>query len=342
MSEASDQAPTDLIGRDQELSEWERLLRTERLVTVSGPGGVGKTALVTELARRIRTGPWQTVARADLVRLDDPRLLTPRLAAALLGDGLPGRPHVGALADALGDTRALLVVDTCEHLADACTDVLTELVHSCPGLHVLAAGRTPMAGPASCPLRPLALDHAIRMFEASVRQWGVAEVPDTDDVQHICGFLDGLPLAVRIAAGQLTHHSPQEVLSLVSRAETLLDLTGPGLPARQRTLRDSLLRTHQLCTGDERLLWARCSVFPGAFGLSDAAEVCADERLPADALATAFHGLVRHALVQPQERGATTYRMPWSTRAHGRQWLDRLGEEREFLRRCLAWTLREA
>ncbi|MFI9030801.1 ATP-binding protein [Streptomyces sp. NPDC053560] len=341
MPGASGQEAIDLIGRDTALTETGRLLRTERLVTVSGPGGVGKTALVTELARRMRPGRWEAVGWADLARLRDAKLLADRLATALLGDTSAGRPHLQALAEALGDTRALLVVDTCEHLAEACAETLTELVGRCPGLHVLAAGRTPMTTYGHYPLRSLTLDETARLFELSARQWGVAEVPATETARRICAFLDGLPLAARIAAGQLTHHSAEEVLSLVSRTETVLDLAAPGLPARQRTLRDSLLRTHWLCTREERRLWARCAVFPGAFGLPDATEVCADERLPADVLATAFRGLDRHALIRPQGQQAATYRMPWSTRAHGRQWLNRLGEEPEFLRRCLAWLLRD-
>ncbi|WP_051871548.1 ATP-binding protein [Streptomyces sclerotialus] len=334
------QEAVGLIGRDEVLSELPYLLRTERLVTVSGPGGVGKTALVTELTRRLVPGQWEAVGLADLIRLDDPELLVRQLAAALLRKELPGRPHIEALADALDDMRVLLVVDHCEHLAQACTEVLTELVRRCPELHVLAAGRTRLNTPARYPLRSLTRDEAARLFEAGARQAGVAEPPAPETVQYICGFLDGLPLAVHIAAGQLARHSPEEVLSLVSRSDTVLDLAAPGLPARQRTLRASLLRTHQLCTPEERLLWARCTVFPGPFTPADALAVCADERLPADALVTALHGLDRHSLLQ-QEQQAAAFRMPWSVRAHGRQWLDRLGEEREFLQRCLARMLRD-
>ncbi|POX36798.1 hypothetical protein C3486_31770 [Streptomyces sp. Ru73] len=206
---------------------------------------------------------------------------------------------------------------------------------------MLATSRTPMPTAGHYPLRPLPLDDAARLFMASVRRRGSVAVPSPDTARRICAYLDGLPLAVRIAADQLAGHSPDEVLSLVSRPETLLDLAAPELPARQRTLRDSLLRTHRLCTWEERLLWARCTVFPGSFGPADALEVCADERLPGGVLAAAFDGLVRHALILPPEAHGTAFRMPGATRALGRQWLDRLGEEREFLRRCLAWSLRE-
>ncbi|MFC6063672.1 ATP-binding protein [Streptomyces ochraceiscleroticus] len=334
--------PAGLIGRDGALSEVAEVLRAERLVTVSGPGGVGKTALVAELAHRLLPGQWEAVGWVDLVRLDGLELLPQRLARALGRGGLPARGTSEALADALGGAPALLVVDTCEYVADACAEILTGLVAACPGLHVLATSRTPMDTSGHYRLRPLPLEEAARLFEASGRRWDFVDVPTAKTAEHICAFLDGLPLAVHIAAGQLAHHSPNEVLSLVSRADTLLDLTIPGLPARQRTLRESLLSTHQLCTREEQLLWARCTVFPGPFGLRDALEVCADDRLPPEALVAAFAGLGRRALILPQEPHGATYRMPWSTRAHGRQWLNQLGEEREFLQRCLTWLLRDS
>ncbi|MEV0604184.1 AAA family ATPase [Streptomyces sp. NPDC050315] len=334
--------PAGLVGRDRALSEVAEVLRAERLVTVSGPGGVGKTALVAELVHRMAPGQWAAVGRVDLVRLDGPELLPQRLARALGRDDLPSRGTAEALAAALGGAPALLVVDTCEYAPEACAAILTELVGMCTGLHVLATSRTPMNTPGHYRLRPLPLDEAAHLFEATGQQWGLDDVPAPKTVEHICTFLDGLPLAVHIAAGQLAHHSPNEVLTLVSRADTLLDLTVPGLPARHRTLRESLLSTHQLCTREEQLLWARCTVFPGPFGIRDALEVCVDERLPSEALVAAFAGLDRRSLILPQEPGGTTYRMPWSTRAHGRQWLDQLGEEREFLQRCLTWLLRES
>ncbi|MFI8998566.1 ATP-binding protein [Streptomyces sp. NPDC053542] len=337
-----DRGPAGLVGRDRALSEVAEVLRAERLVTVSGPGGVGKTALVAELAHRLLPGQWQAVGRVDLARLDGPEQLPQRLARALGREGLPDRGTAEALADALGGAPALLVVDTCEYVADACAEILTGLVAACPGLRVLATSRTPMDTAGHYRLHPLPLEEAARLFEASGRQWELADAPAPETVEYICSYLDGLPLAVHIAAGQLARHSPNEILTLVSRADTLLDLTIPGLPARQRTLRDSLLSTHQLCTPAEQLLWARCTVFPGPFGLRDALEVCADERLPSEGLVSAFAGLDRRALILPQEPHGTTYstyRMPWSTRAHGRQWLNRLGEEREFLQRCLTWLL---
>lgn len=345
MRKSGNPGSSTVIGRDEILADVGELLQAERLVTLTGPGGVGKSALAAELARRTDPAGWRAVGRTDLGPLADPGLVPHWLARALRLDGDPARPQLAALADAVGGSRVLLVVDTCEHLAESCAKSFTELVAECPGLHVLATSRTAMDTPGRR-IGPMALDDAVGLFEAVVRRLRPTEEVAPGMVRHICALCDGLPLAVRIAAEQLGSRPPADVLSLVSRPEDALDLTAsaptPGLPARQRTLRASLQWSLRLCTAAERLLWARCSVFPSDFRLADALEVCGDERLPPGPLAAAFTGLGRQALVVPAPREAdgSAFRMPRDSRAYGRQWLTRLGEDREFLRRCLLWSLR--
>ncbi|MEV0602230.1 AAA family ATPase [Streptomyces sp. NPDC050315] len=334
-----------LAGRDGALAEVEYLLRHRRLVTVTGPGGVGKSALAEALTRRPGLGPDVIVARTDLAPLADPGLVPHWLARALGMDGPAGKPQLAALIEALGDTPALLVVDTCEHLAERCTEVLTALVGACPRLHVLATSRTPLRTPGLYPLSPVPLDVAAGMFAAYARQLDAEEAPP-DVARRICALLDGLPLAVRIAADQLTRHSAADVLAGLARAEAALDLpaTAPGLPGRQHSLRDSLAWSLRLCTADERLLWARLSVFPGSFELAQVREICGDAQLPPGPLVAAFTGLAWQSLIEPQpdENEVTAFRMPRATRAYGRQRLSLSGEERELLNRFLAWTLRES
>ncbi|MER7397585.1 AAA family ATPase [Streptomyces sp. NPDC000151] len=334
-----------LAGRDVALAEVEYLLRHRRLVTVTGPGGVGKSALAGALARRPGLGPEVIVARTDLAPLADPGLVPHWLARALGMDGPAGRPQLAALAEALGDTPALLVVDTCEHLAGRCTEVLTALVSACPRLHVLATSRTPLRTPGLYPLSPVPLDVATGLFAAYARQLDTEEAAP-DAVRRICALLDGLPLAVRIAADQLAHRSAADVLSCFARPEAALDLpaTAPGLPGRQRSLRESLSWSLRLCTAEERLLWARLSVFPGSFELAHAVEICGDAQLPPGPLVAAFTGLAWQSLIEPypdKEEG-TAFRMPRATRAYGRQRLRLSGEERTLLNRFLTWTLRES
>ncbi|MFC6064817.1 ATP-binding protein [Streptomyces ochraceiscleroticus] len=335
-----------LAGRDGALTEVEDLLRRQRLVTVTGPGGVGKSALAGALARRPGLGPDAVVARTDLAPLLDPGLVPHWLARAFGMDGPAGKPQLAALAEALGDTPALLVVDTCEYLAERCTEVLTALVDACPRLHVLATSRTPLRTPGLYPLPPVPLDVAAGLFTEYARQLD-AEEAAPDAVRRICALLDGLPLAVRIAAGQLAHRSAADVLAGLTRAEAALDLPAtapglPGLPARQRSLRDSLGWSLRLCTAEERLLWARLSVFPGSFELAQVLEICGDELLPPGPLVAAFTGLAWQSLIEPQpdEEEGTAFRMPRATRAYGRQRLSLSGEERELVNRFLVWTLR--
>ncbi|WP_051871817.1 ATP-binding protein [Streptomyces sclerotialus] len=337
--------PDTLTGRHAALTEVDALLRRTRLVTVTGPGGVGKSALAGALARRSALVPEAVVGRTDLTALDGPELLPHWLARALRRDGHPGKPQLAALAESLGDGLALLVVDTCERLAGPCTEIFAELVDACPGLHVLATSRIPLETPGRYPLPPVPPEVAAGLFTAYARQLGARGETAPGTVRRICALLDGLPLAVLIAAGRLAHSPADDVLSCFARAENILDLpaTVPGLPGRHRTLRDSLSWSRRLCTADERLLWARCSVFPGGFELAHVLEVCGDGLLPAGPLAGALTGLSRQSLIEPvPETGGTAFRMPRATRAYGRQQLGRSGEEREFVNRFLTWSLRHS
>ncbi|MFH8404327.1 ATP-binding protein [Streptomyces sp. NPDC018019] len=350
MQKSRHHQPAGLTGRAAAAGELGTLLGSERLVTVFGPGCVGKSALAAEVAYRLAGGRWAATGSGDLATLNDPGLLPHRLARALRLDGDPARPQLDALAQAVGTRRVLLVVDTCERLAEPCAEVFARLVRACPGLHLLATSRSAPApsGGAVFPLRPLPIGAATTLFRTDARRSGAGDVAP-GPAREICGLLDGLPLAVRAAAAQLTRRTPADLLSCLSQPEFVLDLPAPlpGLPERQRTLRGSLRWSLQICTPLERLLWARCSVFPAAFTRHDAGEVCGDERLPPEALATAFAGLARQALVLPEAGAepvpgpaASLFRMLRGTRAYGRQWLVELGEERELLRRCLEWSLR--
>ncbi|POX36476.1 hypothetical protein C3486_33395 [Streptomyces sp. Ru73] len=343
-SEYSAQAA--FAGRQAELAEVEELLRRTRLVTVVGPGGVGKSALAAALARRAALEPGTVVGRTDLTRLGDPALVPHWLARALRRDGHPGKPQLTALAEALGSTPALLVVDTCEHLAGPCAEAFGTLVDACPGLRVLATSRTPLKTPGRYPLAPVPPDAAAELFEAQVRRLGAGGTVAPGTVRHICAQLEGLPLAVLIAADQLAHHTVDDVLACLVRAEDALDLpaAAPGPAGRHRTLRDSLGWSHRLCTADERLLWARCSVFPGGFEPAHVREVCGDERLPPGPLTAALTGLSWQSLIEPVPAvgGGSAFRMPRLTRAYGRQQLSRSGEEREITVRFLTWSLRNS
>jgi predicted ATPase len=331
-----------LVGRGGAAAALEGLLRAERLVTVAGPGGVGKSALATEVVRRMRREPWSAQGTADLAALDIPGLVPHALARALRIDGDPAVPQLPALAAAIGRRPVLLLVDTCERQAAECAATLLHLVQACPELRVLATSRVPLDTPVTFPLPPLTPGGAARLLRTAARALGAPRDPDPDPARRICVALGGLPLALRIAAGQLRRHDADDLLSLIGRPELLLDLPSPtsGLPHRLRTLRASLRWSQRLCPPGERLLWARASVFTGPFTLSDTVTVCADDRLPADELARAFEGLTAHFLFTPEPSSPGAFRMTAATRAYGKHLLERLGEDAEFRRRCLAHCLR--
>ncbi|WP_419998270.1 hypothetical protein [Streptomyces boninensis] len=310
------------------------MMETEQLVTVTGPGGVGKSALVAEAVRRLRRRNRPDLIHLDLAPVTDPELVPRWLAYGLKQINGGGR------------RPTLLVVDTCEHVADAAGAALRELTGERPSLRAIATSRIPTtADAATLPLGPLDVDDAMELFRdcaPGYRDEGAGEDRANDDtIREICELLDGLPLAVTIAAAQLRRRTPAELLTRLAGADGALALVGggPEVPERQRTLRDSMWWSRRVCTPGERLLWARAAVFPGAFTQGHAIAVCADERLPEAELARAFAGLRAQGLFVPECGDGRLVAIPRAVRAYGRQQLARLGEETEFQRRCVAWSM---
>ncbi|NGN68280.1 hypothetical protein G5C51_30830 [Streptomyces sp. A7024] len=324
-----------LHGRAEALSTLGRLMETEQLVTVTGPGGVGKSALVAEAVRGQRRRNRPDLIHLDLAPVSDPELVPRWLSYGLKQINGGGR------------RQTLLVVDTCEHVADAAGAALRDLIAERPALRAIATSRIPTAADgATLPLGPLDVDAAVELFRdcaPGYRDDGAAEgLADDDTIREICELLDGLPLAVTIAAAQLQRRSPDELLTRLAGADGALALVGggPEVPERQRTLRDSMWWSRRVCTPGERLLWARAAVFPGAFTLAHATEVCADERLSGSELVRAFAGLRAQGLFAAAgDKDDELVWMPRAVRAYGRQQLARLGEETEFQRRCVAWSM---
>ncbi len=358
-----------LIGRRADTARLGELLRDTRLVTVTGVGGVGKSALAAEAIGRLgrgRSGP--EVLRVDLAQVRGAAAVRRRLAEAArrLPDG--------------GWRSAVLLVDTCEHVAGAVADGLDVLLRQRPALRVVATSRVPpddgpggpgapggadvpaLDGPggadapspgaaaggarrrpgprgATLRLEPLAPDDFVALLESLTPGGPFADAADREALHAVCALLEGLPLAAGIAASHLARLRPDRLLERISGPSGPLDLAveEPRRPARQRSLRASLRWTHRLLTPPEQLLWARCSVFPGTFRLPDAAEVCADERLPGDVLPAVFSALLRHGVLAGAEHRPVRLARP--VRAYGMEQLVRLGEEAAFQRRCLDWTM---
>ncbi|MEU3541167.1 LuxR C-terminal-related transcriptional regulator [Streptomyces paromomycinus] len=331
---------TGFVGREAELSTANALLERSRLVTVLGPGGVGKTRLALRAAAQA-AGNYAHGARCvELSDLRVPRLL-PQTVADALGVAVQAcRPPLDALTAYLSECELLLVLDTCEHLLDACAALTGPLLARSPGLTVLATSRQALDVPGEhvLPVSPLPLpapgatgdgDALTLLVQRAAAVAPGFTLTDANRAQAaaLCRRLDGLPLAIELAAVRL-RALPLD--RLLAQAGDTFALLGPGRstsPARHRTLRAAVDWSHELCTPAERLLWARLSVFAGPFGLTAADAVATDAELPAPAFLTALVGLTEKSVVQRLDERRGCYRLPALLREYGAERLRERGRE---------------
>ncbi|MFJ8693713.1 ATP-binding protein [Streptomyces roseolilacinus] len=332
------------VGRDAERAELDGLLAEFRLVTVVGVGGVGKSRLAVNVARAAQKRYCDGVRLADLGRLRDPGLVEHALVEALGLTDQTSRPPREVLVDHLADRTLLLVLDGFEHLVDACADLVRRLLCGAPGLTVLAAGRRPLHldGEAVLPLPPLSDEDAVRLFTdraVAARPEFCAE-EEGEPVRELCRRLDGIPLALELAAGRLPALTVEQVLSRLDDRFRLLTHGTRGAPARHRTLRTAIGWSHELCTPQERLLWARLSVFAGPFDLDAAEYVCGGPQLPADRVLDVLGGLIAQSVVlREADAAGSRYRMLDTVAAYGAEWLAALGDAERVRRRHRDWYM---
>ncbi|PGH51350.1 AAA family ATPase [Streptomyces sp. Ru87] len=351
---------TRFVGRRTELAGLARLLDDARLVTVTGCGGVGKSRLALRAAadRAAQKRFCTEVRLVELTALADPALLDHAFSEALgLTDHSP-RPPRAVLVDQLAGRQLLLVVDGFEHLVEECAALLGELLCRAPGLRVLAAGRRPLGVPGEriFPLAPMPTPlpprpgggaavpagDAVELFAERT----AALLPDFEvtgangrEIAEICHRLDGIPLALELAAGRLRALSPAELLHRLDDRFRLLT-GGRGPLPRHHTLRTAIGWSHELCAPAERLLWARLSVFAGQFDLDAAEYVCPGPELPADDVLDTLSELVTQSVVVREDTPAgSRYRMLDTVREYGARWLDALGDGERVRRRHRDWYL---
>ncbi|MET9466045.1 NB-ARC domain-containing protein [Streptomyces sp. NPDC006544] len=339
------------VGRERELGLLRELLGEQRLVTLTGVGGVGKSRLalraVADSHRRPRDGVWWV----ELSPLRDADLLTTTVAHAIgLADRSP-HPLDEELCAWMADKELLIVLDTCEHLVAACRHLVGELLQSAPGLTVLVTSREPLGCPGEqvVEVSPLPCDgpasDALTLFRARA----LAATPDAEAAfadpdraavaAEVCRRLDGIPLALELAGARMRLWTLEQMAERLGvRFDLLSDTSASCLP-RHQTMRTAIGWSHELCEPLERLLWARLSVFTGDFDIAAARAVCSGGPLPAVRVERVLAGLVAKSVVRSsQERGAgARYRMLDTIREYGQDWLAELGEVRVLADRHAHW-----
>ncbi|MEU1285534.1 regulator [Kitasatospora sp. NPDC005856] len=348
---------TGFVGRQEELAALAALLSSARLVTVTGPGGVGKSRLALRAAARAAgafpDGTWLV----DVAPVQDRLLLGHAVLEALHLTDDTARPPLDVLTERLAGRRVLLVLDGCEHLVEACAELADALLRALPGLRLLITSRTalrasgehllPVAplpvGPARPGALPDALPDAVRLFAERARavlpSFEVTEA-NAEAVALLCRRLDGIPLALELAAGRLRALSVEQVTArLDDRFRLLTGGSRTALP-RHQTLRTTIGWSHELCTVQERLLWARLSVFAGGFDLEAAEYVCAGEGIEAEEVLDLLDELVAKSVVLREDSAfGVRFRLLDTLSEYGGRWLRAAGEEQRLLRRHRDWYL---
>jgi predicted ATPase/DNA-binding CsgD family transcriptional regulator len=356
--------PNSFIGRAAEAQRLTALLRSARLITVVGPGGVGKSRLCLHVASAaLSAGPFADgVVLVELSAVTDPALLASKVAAGL---GLPPRDaslQWAAVLKHVRDRRMLLILDTCEHLVDACAAFAEAVLRAAPEVTVLATSRQPFDAPGehAFPVAPLPIEgDAVELFAqraASAAPGFAVTAANRADVVRLCRRLNGIPLAIELAAVRLRALPLVELANLLDSGFGVLTVTRRGGVARHQTLRTAIEWSHALCTPAEQALWRRLSVFAGSFDLAAAEEVCADPALPTGEVVHALIGLVDKSVVMRDgdggggwggggfgggaSGGANRYRLLDTLREFGGEQLAEAGEQARFLDRltdrCLA------
>jgi predicted ATPase/DNA-binding CsgD family transcriptional regulator len=383
---------SSFIGREAAIADVDEQIGSRRLVTLTGPPGVGKTQLAlrvaTGLRDRFRDGVWLVA----LAALAAPDLLASLVAATLGLNAEGGQPPAEALIAYLRGRQLLLVLDNCEHLVDACADLVTALLHACPELRILTTSREPLGtvGEICWPVPPLTLPeslalaplvpgvtasagHVVERAPGSVDAVLASEAgrlfveraravrpslkltADTaEPVARVCRQLDGIPLAIELAAAWAGVLSPREIADRLDDRFTLLTRIGRTAAPHQRTLRESLDWSHALLSEPERVLLRRLSIFRGGFTLGAADDVCDvgargegrevrrvfDDSLliprpsPLDVLAS----LIQKSLVVADDWGGETrYRFLETIREYAAERLRDAGEEARLARRHWDW-----
>jgi predicted ATPase len=347
---------TSFVGRRRELAEIDQALGRTRLLTLTGPGGAGKTRLAYEAAARLVDSYPDGVHVAELASLSRPELV-PQAVASVLDIPLPETTTAEvALARQLAERRLLLVLDNCEHLLEACALLVAALLRTCPDVVVLATSREPLrvGGEVTWRTPSLALPNlrdlpaldrlaeleSVRLFVERARDAAPGFVFDATTapaVAEICVRLDGMPLALELAAARTSALAPAQIAARLDDALRVLGRGSRAAVTRQQTLHATLAWSHDLLDEDERVLFRRLAVFAGSMSLEAVEHVCGGDGLDVVDL---LSRLVDKSLVQAEHAGGTArYRLLETIRQFAEQRLRDAGERAARVRAHRDWYL---
>ena len=387
---------TSFVGRELDMEGVSRLLRSARLVTLTGAGGIGKTRLALETARDMEVDFGDGVWLVELASVADSSLVTQTVAGTLSVREQPQQALITSLINAIGARRVLLILDNCEHLIERCAELADTLLRGCPSLTILATSREPMGidGEIAWRVPSLAIppahgtaatqsvgeSAAVRLFverARAVRSGFSVTEHNAESISTLCRRLDGIPLALELAAAWVAVLSVDQIVTRLDHALTLLVTGNRRAPARHQTLRATLDWSYTLLPEPERSLFQCLSVFAGGWTLGGAESVCAEAVAPRQSLLDLVAQLVKKSLVlaEPDSDGAVRYRLLEPVRQYAQEqllnasfaehvkhrhalhflelaeqaepelrgadralWLDRLESEHDNLRAALAWS----
>lgn len=339
---------TSFVGRRQETAEVKHALAESRLVTLVGPGGVGKTRLARHVAAEVRRSFPDGVCLVELTNVREPSQVASEVGLALGLWERAQRDPGTVLGDFLEDKHMLLLLDNCEHVLEPSGKLAGSLLAASPELRILATSREPLRSPGehAWQVPPLSLpaagdqvprrQEAVVLFEERVALStpGFRVTPENENVvARLCQRLDGMPLAIELAAVRMRTMSAGQILERLEDRFRLLTQGGRTSPERQHTLRAAVDWSYDLCTPVERTVWARAAVFTGVFDLEAAKRVCSGHGLSASQVGAAVLALVGKSLLIRVESGRHAYRMLETIREYGTERLAGSGTEPEIRRR---------
>jgi predicted ATPase/DNA-binding CsgD family transcriptional regulator len=344
------QEQNSFVGRERELDKLQQLVGVTRALTLCGAGGIGKTRLALQMLAAVAEDFPDGVWFVELGDLRQPDLVVSRVASAVGVGEEPGRPLLETLADALRPRRLLLALDNCEHLIDACARVCQRLLSSSPGLHLIATSREPLhvaaetvwhVPPLSVAPDGAAADpeeacryEAVRLFAdraaASLPGFAIGRA-NAAAVAAICRALDGVPLAIELAAARVRTLSVEQIAARLADRFRLLTTGHRTAPARHRTLRAAMDWSYELLTTCEQVLLRRLSVFVG-WSLEMAEQVCSNDAIPASDVLDLLASLMDKSLVvlEPEVLGQARYRLLHTIREYAAARLADAGESAAF------------